>query len=247
MAKRDSEKTEPHEYEPWMRVLLYNPGKIPFVVVPGIGDGLGGVPKPTQHSNHGKSPETVINSAGEKQVRFGSGKKDGAELDNGEKWETRDSREQTSLNDRESRNPISEVSISNSNLTACLTNNAAFEAQIHELDLEIKKFDKQETHVENNSVVVPLATPTNEKPLTSSMQNHEAQDQAHHVMDSSLPSVQGSKSLRTWKRLARDNPMETDPPQSPTAKKRNREEEVEYLPELPIKNHRFQREKANKI
>ena len=89
--------------------------------------------------------------------------------------------------------------------------------------------------MENNSVVAPLATPTSEKPLTPSMQSHEAQDQTHHVMDNSLPSNQGSKSLRTWKRLARDNPMETDPPQSPTAKKRNREEEVDYLPELPIK------------
>ena len=52
LAKRDSEKTEPHEYGPWMRALPYNPRKIPFVVVPGIGDGLGGVPKPTQRPNH---------------------------------------------------------------------------------------------------------------------------------------------------------------------------------------------------
>ena len=235
MAKRDSEKTEPHEYGPWMRALPYNPGKSPFVVVPGIGDGLGGVPKPTQRSNHGKSTETVINSAGEEQVRYGSGKKDGAEHNNAEKWETSDSREQTSLNGQESRNPLSEVSISNSNLTTCLTNNAAFEAQIQELDLEINKFDKQEARVEIDSIVAPLATPTNEKRPTPSMQNLEAQDQAHHMMDNSLPFVQGSKTLRTWKRLARDNPMETDPPQIPTAKKRNKEEEVEYLPELPVK------------
>ena len=55
------------------------------------------------------------------------------------------------------------------------------------------------------------------------------------MTENSPSSNQGSQTLRTWKRLARDNPMKIDQPQSPTVKKRSREEEIEYLPKLAIK------------
>ena len=67
------------------------------------------------------------------------------------------------------------------------------------------------------------------------MQTLVTQEKTHHVTENSPPSNQGSKTLRMWKRLARDNPTETNPPLSPTAKKRSREEDIEYLPELPTK------------
>nr|POE68212.1 hypothetical protein CFP56_29020 [Quercus suber]POE68872.1 hypothetical protein CFP56_64972 [Quercus suber] len=223
--------------EPWTFdkhvVLLQR--KTPFVVVPGMGDGLGGAPNSTQFPNIRKSIEMVIKSTGEKHGRSESREKDDADLRNGENWESRASGEQISLNGRDYRNPISEVSISNSNLNAFHIDNVAFEAQIQELDSEISKFDKCERHVENSSVDAPIVPPINEKQLTPSMQALATQDQIHHVTDNFPPSNQGSKTLRTWKRLARDNPMETDPLQSSTTKKRNREEEAEYLLELPIK------------
>ena len=41
LAKENLEKTEPHEYGLWLRAPPYNLGKTPFIMVPGIGDGLG--------------------------------------------------------------------------------------------------------------------------------------------------------------------------------------------------------------
>ena len=88
--------------------------------------------------------------------------------------------------------------------------------------------------------------PFNEKNLAPSMQTLVTQEQNHHVIENSPPSNQGSKTLRTWKRMARDNPMETDPPLSPTAKKRSRVEEVEYLPELPTKKTQVSKGESQK-
>ena len=47
LTRKDLEITEPHEYGPWLRVVPYNPGKTLFIVVPGMGDGLGGVSRPS--------------------------------------------------------------------------------------------------------------------------------------------------------------------------------------------------------
>ena len=88
--------------------------------------------------------------------------------------------------------------------------------------------------------------PFNEKNLAPSMQTIVTQEQHHHMTENSPPSNQGSKTLRTWKRMARDNPMETDPPLSPTAKKRSRVEEVEYLPELPTKKTQVSKGESQK-
>ena len=49
------------------------------------------------------------------------------------------------------------------------------------------------------------------------------------------PHVAASKTLRTWKRLARDSSMETKISQGPTITKRYRDEDLEVLLELPIK------------
>ena len=52
------------------------------------------------------------------------------------------------------------------------------------------------------------------------------------IETSPLPA---NRTLRTWKKLGRDNTMETEATQGPTATKRNREEDLEFLPELPTK------------
>ena len=78
------------------------------------------------------------------------------------------------------------------------------------------------------------------------MQTQVSLEQHHQVKENSPTSNQGSKTLRTWKRLARENPMETDSPLSPTAKKRSREKEVEYLPELPTKKSQVSKGESQK-
>ena len=103
------------------------------------------------------------------------------------------------------------------------------------MDSEISKFDKCGAHVENTLVGASQVPPISKKQLAPSMQSLVTQEQTHHVTKNSPPFNQGSKTLRTWKRLARDNPMKIDPPLSPMAKKRSKEEEVEYLPKLPTK------------
>nr|POE81363.1 hypothetical protein CFP56_15889 [Quercus suber] len=63
--------------------------------------------------------------------------------------------------------------------------------------------------------------------------NQIIQEHATHVTDSLPPPA--NKTARTWKRLARDNNMEAAIKQGPSVTKRNREEEMEILPELPSK------------
>ena len=76
---------------------------------------------------------------------------------------------------------------------------------------------------------------TNVATLTSSQLAHNqiTQEHATHVADiSPLPA---NRTLCIWKRLARDNNMEVETNQGPMVTKRNREEEMEFLPELPSK------------
>ena len=49
------------------------------------------------------------------------------------------------------------------------------------------------------------------------------------------PHVAASRTLRTWKRLARDSFMETEISQRPMITKRYRDEDLKVLLELPIK------------
>nr|POE57305.1 uncharacterized protein CFP56_35163 [Quercus suber] len=225
LAKKDSGKTEPHEYGPWLRAIPYNSGKTPYVVVPGMGDGLGGTPRPDSHQSSKKSSETTEKATWENSDRSTSGEKGGVDLRNAKYKEVRDPGEQITLKGREYGSPLNEI---------------------QELDLEINKFDKGEAHVEHTSVGVSHAPPTNERQVAPSMQTFEPLDQPHHVTESSPSSNQGSQTLRTWRRLARDNPMKIDQPQSPTVKKRSRGEEKDYLHELPIKKAQVSKGESQK-
>ena len=46
LARKETRHTEPTEYGPWLRAMPFNPGKMAFTVVFGLGDGLGGASKP---------------------------------------------------------------------------------------------------------------------------------------------------------------------------------------------------------
>ena len=185
LAKKNAEKTEPHEYGPWLRALPYNSGKTPFIVVPGMGDGLGGEPRSAQRPTKAKSSEMLGKSTGESSVGPDLGKENDADLRNGEKEESRNTGEQIMQTGRDSYNKISEVIISNSNLTSFHTDIADFETQIQEIDSEISKFDKCEAHMDNTLVGASQVPPINEKNLAPSMQTLVNQEQNHHVTENS--------------------------------------------------------------
>lgn len=68
------------------------------------------------------------------------------------------------------------------------------------------------------------------------------QEQDTHVIESSFHLA--NRTLRTWKKLARDNIMDTETTQGPTTVKRNREEDLEFLLELPTKKLQVSTEKC---
>ena len=185
LAKKNVEKIEPHEYGPWLRALPYNPGKTPFIVVPGMGDGLGGDPRPAQRPTNAKSFEMSSKSTGVSSAGSDLGKKNDVEVRNGKKKEPRNTGEQITQTGRDSCNQIFEVIISNSNLTSFHTDTADFETQIQEIDSEISKFDKCEAHMDSTLVGASQVPPFNEKNLAPSMQTLVNQEQNHHVTENS--------------------------------------------------------------
>ena len=46
LARKGANSHAKQEYGAWLWATPYNPGKSPFTTVPGLGDGLGGVPMP---------------------------------------------------------------------------------------------------------------------------------------------------------------------------------------------------------
>ena len=68
--------------------------------------------------------------------------------------------------------------------------------------------------MDNILVGASHVAPINEKQLVPSMpaQPLVTQEQTNHVIENSSSPNQGSKTMRTWKKLARENPMETDTP-----------------------------------
>ena len=94
----------------------------------------------------------AVKSIGESSARSNSGEKEGIDLRTGKNMESCDPGEQITLTGWDYCNPISEVFISNSNLTSFHIDNVDFETQIQEIDSEISKFNKCEAHMENTSV-----------------------------------------------------------------------------------------------
>ena len=77
---------------------------------------------------------------------------------------------------------------------------------------------------------------SNDATVTPSMPDHT------QINQKQAPNVAANRTLRSWKRLARDSTMETEFTQEPTATKRNRDEELEVLPELPCKKIQVSKE-----
>ncbi|KAL0011650.1 hypothetical protein SO802_006758 [Lithocarpus litseifolius] len=149
LTRKDSENTDPHEYGLWLRAVPYNPRKTPFIVAPSMGNGLGGVSRPSQLSNTEKYSTTVARPTRENTAWLESNEKEGADMMNVTNMETQDTGEHITLNARNNSNPISEVFDSNPNLTSFHTKHVHFETQIQEIDPAIGKFDKCGEHVDN--------------------------------------------------------------------------------------------------
>ena len=62
------------------------------------------------------------------------------------------------------------------------------------------------------------------------------------MIENSMSPTPTNRTLRTWKRLARETNIETDTSQGPIDTKRSREEVMEYLPELPTKKLQVSKE-----
>lgn len=230
-------KREPHEYGPWLRAMPYNPGKTPYVVVPGMGDGLGGVPQSVLSSNTEKSPASTAKPTRKSTERPEFDEKESASQMNMINMEIQDTGEHITLNIQNNNNPISKVFNSNPNIIAFHTEHINFEVQIQEIDEGIDKFNECGEHVDNSIVGDSHVLPISKNQATPSLpaQPLLIQEQTHHVIENSPSPNPRIRTLRTWKKLARESSMETDTPLSPTAIKRNREEELEYLLELPTK------------
>ena len=97
------------------------------------------------------------------------------------------------------------------------------------------------THTQTTQEHAPHVAETSPLPANSaatllpSLPTHTqiTQEHAPHVAETSPLPI--NRTLRTWKKLARDNTMNTETTQGPTAIKRSREEDLELLPELPTK------------
>ena len=109
------------------------------------------------------------------------------------------------------------------------TDSIDFDAQIQEIDVALGTVDSCENHVASSSIDTTQVLASNDATVTPSMPDHTqiSQEQAPHVA--------ANRALQTWKRIARESTMETEITQGPTTTKRYRDEEMEVLPELPIK------------
>ena len=110
--------------------------------------------------------------------------------------------------------------------------------------MAIGKYDNKGEHVDLRTADTSQVLAKNGKQVTPSSpaQHAVSLEQSTHVIENSLSPTPTNRTLRTWKRLARETNMETDTSQGPTDTKRSREEVMEYLPELPTKKLQVSKE-----
>ena len=136
---------------------------------------------------------------------------------------------QLSPESQENRSPINEVITSKSSLFTYHTDPIDFDAQLQEIDVALGTINDKENHVASSLIDNPHVLAKTEATATPPMTAHAqtSQELTHHVA--------AIKSLRTWKRVARESTMETEISQGPMNTKRYRDEDLEVLPELPTK------------
>nr|POF06130.1 hypothetical protein CFP56_45988 [Quercus suber] len=202
--------------------MPFNPGKTSFTVVSGMGDELGGASKPSK-----MAIEEEVHPTGKSTVESDHGEKNEAYRFQEPNMETIKTGAQFSPKSQKNRIPLSEVITSKSVLSTYHTN--SFDFDVQEIEVALGSVDSCEKHVASNLIDTSHVLANNDATATPSMPTHTqtSQEQAPHVAT--------NRTLRTWKRLACDSTMETEITQRSTARKRHRDEDLEVLPELPIK------------
>ena len=157
------------------------------------------------------------------------GEKDGANQVQASNMETVETEAQITPESQNNSTIFNEVISSNQNLSTCHTNSVDFDAQIQEIDVALGKYDSCENYVAPNLIDTSLTSTNNAAMIIPSQLAHILITQEHvpHVVETSFSPT--NRALRTWKKLARENTMETE------TTKRNREEDLELLLELPTK------------
>nr|POE66734.1 hypothetical protein CFP56_72952 [Quercus suber] len=191
LARKDSGNTESHEYGLWLRATPFNPEKTPFIVVSGVGDGLGGNSKPSKTPTGTTARASELNTA-----RPVSSDKDGADLVQGTSMETAKTEAMSKSESQNTRIPLNEI---------------------QEIDVALGKYGNCEKYVasklfDTSHVLVDTShVPTNSAAtLQPSLPAHTQTTQEHAPhMAETLP-LPASSTLRTWKKLARDNIMDTE-------------------------------------
>lgn len=101
----------------------------------------------------------------------------------------------------------------------------------------MKKFDPHAPSIIN----MPIVTPTHLNPVGDKsrkiMDNlgDEAKSNSFHVINQIMETSHDTIALRTWKRLARNNPLPETPIHLPATHKKARELEKGAHPKLPMK------------
>lgn len=117
LARKDTEKTMPYEYGPWLRAMPFNPGKTPLTVVSGMGDELEGAKKSSN-----KSTETTIRSSEMNTTRPDPKEKEGVDRMQHPDMETSETEALLMQKSQKISTPLYEVIDPKSILSSCHIN-----------------------------------------------------------------------------------------------------------------------------
>nr|POE83156.1 hypothetical protein CFP56_66954 [Quercus suber] len=161
--------------------------------------------------------EAVVNTTGTSTVESNLSEEDGADRFQERNMETVKTGAQFSPKSQKNRSTITEI---------------------QEIDVALGTVDSCEKHVASNITDTSQVIANNDATVTPSMPAHSQKSQ-EQALDATA-----NRTLRTWKRIARDSTMDTEITQGPTATKRHRDEDLEILPELPIKKIQVTHERS---
>ena len=116
LVRKDSANTKHHQYGPWLRATPFNPGKTPFIVVTGMGNGLGGTTKSSKPSTVEKPYEMAVRPNRNTNSRPDYNENGGADQTQATDMETSDLGKHITSNLQKNSNPIIKVIDSNPNL-----------------------------------------------------------------------------------------------------------------------------------
>nr|POF21965.1 hypothetical protein CFP56_67091 [Quercus suber] len=178
-----------------------------------MGDGFGGLDQNDQVSHSTPEPHRVDTLIGGDEVQAVPEGGSGVDFPHVSNMETTKDREEFSQPINISNAPNHEVNDYDPNLFPYHTNLQDFENQIQEIDTELGKFDHQHFELNHKTVNIPHISAFLEKEVEISLNAREAtvQDLTPHVNDSNNPPSSECMTLRKWKKLARDIPMQNDP------------------------------------